>query len=141
MLPGFRGHLFSEFFIEQHLAAEAPDTPQHRRTRQSLIAGGRLCASLGPTSSLRAVLEQGAEPLAAALGFTVAGRRHLGDDLVSATLSAGGPPVAILVTGWGRPLEPLWGDAVVESRRRGASWCLLMNGTAVRLIEIGRAHV
>src|SRR5438128_1005756 len=135
MLPGFHGPLISEFFLEQHLADSATGDGSHEAIRHDLLNWRRRTASLGPASSLRTLVEASAEPLLRALGFGELRHVEFGPDAVIATLSAGSDPVALVVTGWGQRLEPHWRFAVVHSRRRDLSWCLLFNGTHLRLVE------
>ena len=44
------------------------------------------------------------------------------------------------MAGWGARLDPFWRPAVVEAGRRGASWCVLFNGTHVRLVNARRLY-
>ena len=44
----------------------------------------------------------------------------------------------LVVTHWGERLDPWWRVSVVEAGRRGASWCLLFNGTHIRLLNAKR---
>ena len=60
------------------------------------------------------------------------------DDAAVATLRSDGGGVAMVVTNWGERLDPWWRLAVVEAGRRGASWCLLFNGTHLRLVNAVR---
>ncbi|MBI4486368.1 MAG: N-6 DNA methylase, partial [Acidobacteria bacterium] len=143
MLPGFAGHLISEFFLEHRgcaaPATESPD-PAAARCLRALKEWRRQCAALGPASSARAMLEIGAAPFAAALGF------HPPDTVaplkggVAATLRAPRGAAALVVTLWSERLDPFWRTAVIEAERRSARWCLLFNGTAVRLVDAGRLY-
>ena len=48
--------------------------------------------------------------------------------------------VALIVTSWGEPLDPLWRDAVSEAIAPTArAWCLLFNGTHLRLVDASRS--
>src|SRR5207302_1639144 len=49
-----------------------------------------------------------------------------------------GSAVVLLVTHWGERFDPLWRVAVIEAARRAASWCVLFNGTHVRLLNAAR---
>ena len=140
MLPGFSGHLISESFLERLLSeeprlGESSDLLRHRLA----ICRGR-SQSLGPASSLRALLEEGAAPFVRELGFgDPADVEALKDSLV-ATISSGSGPVALVVASWGLRLESLWRAGVVHARRRGAAWCLFFNGIHARLIDASRLY-
>ena len=71
MLPGFGGYLISEFFLESHLRSHNADanTISTTQARSRLEQWRRHCRSLGPSSSVRALLETAAVPLVEALGF------------------------------------------------------------------------
>ena len=47
-------------------------------------------------------------------------------------------PVALIVASWGEAFDALWRDSVTEAMLRGASCCLLFNGTHVRFLDAGR---
>ncbi len=49
-------------------------------------------------------------------------------------------PVALVVVRWGERLDPMWRHGLAEAVARGASWCLLFNGTHVRLIQGTRVY-
>ena len=68
MLHGFAGHLISETFLETLLTGAVRSEADEQAYRK-LIAWRKASWGLGPASSLRAMLNAGAEPLAAALGF------------------------------------------------------------------------
>jgi hypothetical protein len=138
MIAGFSGRLIAEQFLEEQIArfpqpSQVPGFIDGYRKRRE---GQRL---LGPASSVRTVLEAAATPIAEWLGFGVADVEFLGN-AAAASLRADGVVVALLVTGWGDRLDPWWRVAVVDGRRRGASWCLLFNGTHVRLLNAARVY-
>ena len=144
MLPGLDGHLISEYFLEKTsgdpLRAD-PDSRGAERGRRELTEWRRRCRrTLGPSSSVRAMLDVGAAPLAIALGFDPPAALSPLTDAVAATLRAGSNAVALLVTVWGSRLDPLWRAGVTEAARRSAGWCLLFNGTSLRLVDAGRLY-
>src|SRR5580765_1117636 len=134
MITGFNGHLISEQFLEQRLSIYQPPTALQTEFRQ--------CRErqhwLGPASTVRALLESAAAPIVNTLGFLVVGDVDISDDAAVATLRSDGGVVAMVVTNWGERLDPWWRLAVVEAGRRGASWCLLFNGTHLRLVNAVR---
>ena len=137
MLAGFGGHLISEHFLEQRLEQPSGAEPgaatraAFRRWRQRQLL-------LGPASSVRAMLEAGAEPLVRLFGFDIVTDVELSDDVASATLRVGTSAVLLVVVRWGERLDPLWRFAVVEGARRGSAWSLLFNGRHVRLVQTTR---
>ena len=138
MLQGLAGHLISETYLETLLEQSRADAALVS-ARHELIEWRTRSRDLGPASSLRAMLDAGATPFAAALGFAPGTaavvrrwRRHLSPFCGSTA------PVALVVASWGEPFDPLWRDAVTHAMLRGASCCLLFNGTHVRFVDAGR---
>ncbi|HEV8244717.1 MAG TPA: hypothetical protein VGP93_03080, partial [Polyangiaceae bacterium] len=137
MLAGFGGHLISEHFLEQQLAQRSRPEPgagtrsEFRRWRQRQLL-------LGPASSVRTMLEAGAEPLVRLFGFEIVADVELSEDVASATLRVGTSAILLVVARWGERLDPLWRFAVVEGARRGAAWSLLFNGRHMRLVHTTR---
>jgi hypothetical protein len=141
MLPGIDGHLLARAFIQQHLSANgvstgSEDLVQARRR----LAGWRVgCATLGPASSPRTIL-QSAAPLFATLGFEPAERIEPADPGIAATLRSRDRAVALLVSPWGDRHESLWRPAVTQAARRSASWCLVFNGLQLRIVDATRLY-
>ena len=142
MLIGFEGHLLSDHVLEEASAEARSKGDVHRFVQTALRDWQRRQHGLGPASSLRAILEVGAEPLVRVLGFgDGAAEIRPAKNILVATLRTGAStPVILVVTAWGDRLDPLWRTAIVEASRCQAGWCLLFNGTHLRL-QIGRAHV
>ena len=148
MIPGFSGHLISESYLERIMAdgasrAKPSSGAGSQDLQRRLAEWRRTCRWLGPASSLRAMLETGAEPLIAALGLIRGGDVESLQDAIGATLfadPAGGEAIALLVTRWGSRLDPFWRQGVVQAMKRGASWCLLFNGTSARLLDAKRLY-
>ena len=72
MLPGFSGHLLSEFFLESHVHSGPIDHGGRMATnndRRRFDEWRRRCRLLGPASAVRTILESAAVPLLRALGF------------------------------------------------------------------------
>ena len=84
------------------------------------------------------MLEAGVQPFVRLLGFETVDRIEIGNVVPPAPRRGGRPVVALLVARWGDRLDPLWRAAVVEATRRGSAWCVLFNGTHVRLIQASR---
>src|ERR1700674_5798776 len=139
MLPGFSGHLVSEFFLERYLSEQPPATDRTVSCRRELVEWRRRCHVLGPASSLRALFEIGAEGFVSALGLTRPTDIEAHQDVLVATIR-GPRAVALVVANWGARLDPLWRVAVVEARRRGAAWSVLFNGTHARVTSASRLY-
>ena len=142
MLPGFAGHLLSESFLEERLTSDGPTSDIAAAWRRFGDARRR-GQSLGPASSLRAMLGLGATPLAGVMAFAEPRDIALDRTVLVATLDtlgAGGEPVALIVAPWCEPLEPLWRCGVTHAVHRSARWCALFNGVSLRLIDAARPH-
>jgi hypothetical protein len=137
---GLTGHLLSASFLEAKLSsaslnglANAEDTRRFARLRHR-------AASLGPASSLRAILDAAALPLFEAAGLSPLRDVETMQASIVATIGTGAPPVVVLVVPWGNPLHLYWRDAIEHATRRQARWCLLFNGIACRVMDASRPH-
>src|SRR6185436_19412573 len=92
-------------------------------------------------------------PLADALGFDPPSSLAHVDGGLAATLRATGTTaprhsaegatagvVALLVAPWGARLDSLWRAAVTEALRRAAAWCLVFDGSRLRVVDAGRLY-
>ena len=95
---------------------------------------------LGPASTPAAILQISAAPLVDVLGFDAPERIERLESVVAATLAAGVRPIAIVVTSWAEPLDPLWRLAVTQAIQRSAVWCLLFDGLRLRLVDASRLY-
>jgi hypothetical protein len=141
VLPGFGGHLVSEYYLETELSA----TPDRLRLateviRRRLMRRRESCAWLGPASSVQTIVEIAAMPLLDGLGFAPPSHVAVFEEWTVATVRATSRPVVLAVTSWAEPLDRLWRVAVTESIRRRAAWAILFNGTHVRIVEASRAY-
>ena len=129
----------SEAFLE----AQWPGGRALSHTHHDLNGWRVRTAGLGPASSPRALLQSAAAPLLVALGFDspsdVEATEPAGA-MFTATVHAGGSVVAVLVTPWGERLDSFWRLAVVQAMRRSAAWCLLFNGTHLRIVDATRLY-
>jgi len=141
VLAGLDGYLVSHAFLERRVAMPADGLAADAR-RRNLAQWRAWSAALGPASTTRALLQNGAAPLAAALGFDPPADIRELTAATSATLrpigSAGS--VGLIVAPFGERLDPLWRPAVSEALRRGASWCVLFNGTHLRIVDASRLY-
>ena len=86
----------------------------------------------------RTLLESAAAPIAHVLGFRGVADVEFFENAAAATLRSDNVVVALIVTKWAERLDPWWRTAVVEAGRRGATWCLLFNGSHLRLLNAAR---
>lgn len=89
---------------------------------------------LGPASPLRAILEAAASPLMAVLGLAPPTEISVEETRAVSLLRGRSATAILLVAPWASPLGAHWRSAVVSAGRYGAAWCLLFNGTHIRLI-------
>ena len=138
MLAGLDGHLVSTAYLESQLRMASQSADAERAARE--LRAWRLANAFGPASSVRTILETGAAPLTAALGFDPASSVEHVDAGIAATLRRNGRPVALLVAPWGSRLDSLWRTAVTEALNRSAAWCLVFDGSRLRVIDAGRLY-
>jgi hypothetical protein len=139
MLPGFSGHLISECLLERELEARQSSV-KVGPVRRHLLEWRCRTQSLGPASSLRGLYDAAAEPLLAALGLGPPTDVVIRKDMIAASVAIAATPLALLVAPWGARLDAFWRPAVVEAARRGAGWCLIFNGTQVRMLSASRLY-
>src|SRR6267378_478516 len=98
MLPGVTGHLVSEGFLEAYLQTihEAETSRLIDQVFRELSAWRRRAETLGPASSLHAMLQIGAAPLFAALGFDPPTDVEPAARSIAATLRGGSRPTAVV---------------------------------------------
>jgi hypothetical protein len=140
MIPGFTGHLISELFLESWLDNNRLLDSERDDIQRAFLEARHRAASLGPASSVRAILELGADPVVRALGFEPITGIDFVRDVIVASTSQLETSVAIIVARWGERLDPHWRLAATSARRKGPAWVLLFNGTHVRLVEAMRLH-
>jgi hypothetical protein len=137
MLPGFSGHLISGQFLERHLAENGvPD--DFMGVARRLLRWREAQRSLGPASSLRALVESGAAPLFTIFGFDTVDDIASDSATLSASIRGGSAPLALVVSGWAEPLDPLWRTGIRQAQQRAATWSVLYNGTHIRLVRADR---
>ena len=140
MLPGFGGHLVSEFYLERLVLERDDVRAKAHHVRSSFENWRRQSAQLGPTSSPRAMLELGAAPLMQLLGGDPPSSAEPFDRGVAATVRFDSAPVGLIVTTWGGRLDPLWRAAIVRAIDCGGAWSLLFNGSHLRVVDAGRLY-
>src|SRR6185436_16218928 len=130
MTPAITGHLLSSAFLGGKLGRAALDS----------VGVPPKSAQLGPASSLRALLDAGVAPLIASAGIGAPFDMTAERERLVATVGLGDGRVLVLVTPWGTPLNAHRRAAVEQALRRSARWCVLYNGTALRLLDARRPH-
>ena len=137
MPAGLSGHLLSASFLEGRLrAAAAGDSGAHRR----FVAARRASTTLGPASGLRALLDTGATPLMAVLGFEPPQDVERTGAVLASTFLAGAERIALVIAPWGEPLDRASHAGVRQAVLRSARWCALFNGTHLRLVDATRPY-
>jgi hypothetical protein len=139
MIAGVSGRLISAACVETELPAlAAHGTPPGDTLRALDGWAAHREAAFGPASSVRAIADGVAIPLLKILGFTV-GRRVDGHDSVRLEAGRSGTPlVPVTVVGWDQPLDAAWRDSVLDAVRADERWALVLNGTALRLVDSHR---
>ena len=136
-MTGYDGYLLASEFVRAR--ASEPHALAFARDRQDALK--RWCAharTLGPASPYRALLDVALYPVLDLLGFEVAGPAEVATGHVRVSARAAATKVAVIVTTWGAPLAAFWREAVTQAVRTGAAWCLLCNGTHLRLVHASR---
>lgn len=139
MIAGYQGGLLPEDFLYRWLS-EPGRVAKAAHVHRAVRRWRQDTASLGPASGLRALADTAALPLAALLELEPVGPVSLRDDFAVVPCRAEHDLAVIIVTRWGASMHRVWRDAVVSARRTGAAWCLLFNGTHLRLILPSRLH-
>jgi Eco57I restriction-modification methylase len=138
MLAGVSGHLVSTAFLEGRVR-QAGVAPPVESVRRELSAWRSRC-TFGPASSVRALLDAGAVPLFAILGFDPPGDVEPNGRLIAATLRGNGRTVALLIAQWGERFDPIWRVAIAEAARRSAAWSVVFDGQRLRVIDAARLY-
>ena len=144
MLIGLSGSLITHHFAERIL----PEEFAGRLGEASLGAAHQSlarwwhaeCSQLGPASSVRAVWDTTAAPLAERLGFTVETSRSEGHDTRHAILQCGSNRLVLFATTWNTSLDNLWREAVRSGIGLDAPWVFCTNGHQWRLIDTVRTY-
>src|SRR5262245_17561973 len=140
MLPGFSGHLVSEAFLEAASPASEPAGRSLERIGRDLGKWRAGTGALGPASPTRAILQNRAAPLLAALGFEPPADIEGVDTTLVATVACHGRPIALVVTTWGERLDARWRLGVTQAIGRGSAWCVLFNGAHLRIVDARRLY-
>lgn len=138
-MSGYDGRLLAASFVLER-AGRHPMQLAGAALQPALRAWAAGARTLGPASPMRAMLEVGLLPLLSLLGFDGAGLPEMDEQHVRLTCRARGEPVLALAVPWGGPLGSSWRPAVANASRHGATWCVLFNGTHLRLVHGARVY-
>ncbi len=134
MLPGIAGRLIAEAGLEQRLGTrpvEAAVLEAHRSFRHWRLRG----AQLGPASSLRAMSEVGAGPLALVLGYVPSAYSTQAGSVAVLDLVTSTSRIPCLVCTWAARMDPLWRSGALAGLSHGSRWGLMFNGTHLRVLD------
>jgi hypothetical protein len=131
--PGLRGHLVTEAF----LASQLPNPPLPTSSAPPLADALR---RVGPATSPRALTELLVVPLLQSLGFGRVTPSTTSDALFVCEAFARAAVVPVIVAPWNARLDGLWRAAVLEAGKLRARWCVLVNGTHVRIVDPSRLY-
>jgi hypothetical protein len=135
MIPGVRGSLVTSAFARDVLPS-LDGTPPVPRDFSTALArwSDRWEASLGPSSSVRAITDAVVVPLLTLLGLVV-DRRSDSADVCVLRATGGSSPLVVVIAGWATPLARVWRASVVRSVAADGRWSLCCNGSALRLVD------
>ncbi len=136
MPAGLSGYLLSASFLEGRLGTVDVDV----RARRQFAAARQAASALGPSSSLRSMLDAGAAPVVDALGFGPPQDVERVGAVLASTFAAGDERVALIVAPWAEPLDLLSSIGLRQAMLRSARWCALFNGTHLRLVDAALPH-
>jgi hypothetical protein len=137
MPQGISGTLVSSAYAEM-LLAPGGAASEFRANREFSPWWRHARSQCGPASSIRTLADVLASPLATLLGYHLSRITPLDDDLWLASLDARVAVVPIVIAGWGASLDRAWRVAVRAGLALQARWCLLFNGTHLRVLDAGR---
>jgi len=139
MIPGVTGELLSSAYLARYVGEH-----EHGGARPDAWARGvvrwwrHARQSLGPASPPRAILDIGALPFLALLGYTVARVEPTPWGHVGVLAGDGGPSAAFVSAGWGVPADGAWRHALRTSLAARLPWALVFNGSHLTLIDGSR---
>jgi hypothetical protein len=142
MPAGLSGHLLSSSFLDHRLEhADPVDVLLRRR----FLVVRRRASTLGPASSLRTLFDAAAVPLVETLGFGSPRDAVRVADMLVSTIRIGTdaqrmPAGALFVVAWGERLDVPAHMSARQATLRSAQWCLIFNGTHLRLSDASRPY-
>lgn len=141
----FRGPLLSRAFaataLWQRFAGSLGEATREAGLRRLRRWWRQADAELGPASSLRALFDHSAAPLATLLGYRPAPGVIVAPDLFASPLQLrDGSLVPLIVVPYAHNLDARWREAVRLGMAAGAAWAFLFNGQALRLVDARRTY-
>ena len=144
MLTGLSGLLLSHYFAEQLLhvqfagrLGEGSGPAAHAALSRWWSEGA---SQLGPASSLRAVWDVAAVPLAEHLGFEVSAIDRASGDTRCGLLTGADIRIGLLAGHWTTSLDRLWRETARSGIGLETAWFLCTNGRQVRLVDTQRTY-
>ena len=144
MLAGLSGSLVSHYFAERLLEqefsgrlGEASRQAAAKALAHWWDAHGR---QLGPASSIRAVWDRAAAPLAELLGFSTPPPAGNGRDMRFAPLNPSAARVALVAATSDRSIDNLWREVTRGGIEVNAAWVFCTNGRELRLVDTERTY-
>jgi hypothetical protein len=144
MLIGITGSLVSGDYAARFLPGQfagrlGEDSRRQAATR--LTRWWRGVASMcGPSSSVRALVDAAAVPLATALGLEATRSDSLSPEVWRATLVREGLTLPMIIIPWQASSDGAWRQAARDGLLHRTSWCLVYNGTHLRLLDTLHTH-
>jgi hypothetical protein len=138
-LTGFGGRLLGQSFAASIGRTALPDTTLAAQRSWS-NSHQRNIRQLGPVSAPRVIFESVVLPLLAALDYQRVDDIRFAGPALAATARAQSGVVAVVITPWSDPLDAYWRLGIETATLCGARWCLLFNGTDVRIISGTRLY-
>src|SRR4051812_31935204 len=134
------GSLLSASFLDGRLRAIDVDPRTHLQVGRQFAAARRAAGVLGPSSSLRSMLDAGAAPIIDAFGFGTPQDVERVGAVLASTVTAGNDRIALIVAAWADPLDPLSSIGLRQATLRSARWSALFNGTHLRLMDAALSY-
>ncbi|MCC7124993.1 MAG: N-6 DNA methylase, partial [Acidobacteria bacterium] len=138
VIAGVSGDLISSTFLDRHVQSMGALPDQAAWARQLVRWWRRASRTLGPAVAPRVVLDVGARPLLALLGYELSGvEPHAWGYGARATTAAGTRALLLTLT-WTTPAAVGWRLAVDASLVDGVEWALLFNGRSLIVADVTR---
>ena len=144
MLAGLSGslvsHYFAERLLQQEFSGRLGEASRDAAGKAAALWWNTQASQLGPASSIRAIWDLAAAPLAELLGFAAPPPARSGPDTQLALLGPSADRVALFAATPNRSLDNLWREASRQGIDLGASWVLCTNGRELRLVDTQRTY-
>ena len=136
MIAGVRGRLISATFAETALhTLPGAAVPSTAVTHALDAWSDRRESTLGPTSSVRSIVDAAVIPLLKILGFEIGRRIDEGTRTVLEAVASSETTAPVVIVPWNEPLDGGWRALVLDGVRADARWCFCCNGAALRVVD------